>query len=242
MRWDSEECRHWSSLYNLPPPGTRCHRWDCLLTRQPMVTSVSRQMETALGAVHFCFNVCILTIYWMSTQEIPMIWDGKQKSELCDRMRIVRLLIVLFGLTKSYPKRKADETRELRAIVPQLLPNYTTSTLPPAHQVRQWTFSGQLSNPFLNRLDVTQPGSPVGTGMDVDPPSSITWQPVTAWCQVTWPCYHHYGPLTVSFQETQLSVTLTAASPSPLSSAPRRERGWCRSDVRSGFNAIPYFL
>ena len=89
-------------------------------------------------------------------------------------MRIVRLLIVLFGLTKSYPKRKADGTRELRAIVPQLLPNYTTSTLPPAHQVKQWTFPGQLSNPFLNRLDATQPGSPVDTGMDVDLPSSIT--------------------------------------------------------------------
>ena len=80
-------------------------------------------------------TVYILTIYGMSTQEIPMIWDGKQKSEKCDNMRTVTLLIIFCGLTISHPRRKDTKTRELRAIVPQLLPNYTTSTLPPAHQV-----------------------------------------------------------------------------------------------------------
>lgn len=149
MRWDSEECWHRYSLcVQLAPAHTSRHRWNCLLIWQPMVTSVSRQMETALGAAHSCFTVCIVTIYWMSTQEIPMIWDGKQKSEECDKMRTVTLLIVFFGLSKSYPKRKVDETRELRAIVPQLLPNYTTSTLPPAHQVKWGTFSETTIQPF----------------------------------------------------------------------------------------------
>jgi len=50
-------------------------------------------------------------------------------------MRTVTLLIIFCGLTISQPRRKDTKTRELRAIVPQLLPNYTTSTLPPAHQV-----------------------------------------------------------------------------------------------------------
>ena len=47
----------------------------------------------------------------------------------------------------------------------------------------------QLSNPFLNRLDATQPGCPVDTEMAVGLPCSTTWQPVTPWCQVTspWP-------------------------------------------------------
>jgi len=45
------------------------------------------------------------------------------------------LLIIFLCLTHSYPKRKENDRRELRAIVPQLLPNYTTSTLPPANQV-----------------------------------------------------------------------------------------------------------
>ena len=93
-------------------------------------------------------TVYVLTIYGMSTQEIPMIWDGKQKSEKCDNMRIVTLLIVFSGLIKSHPRRKDNETRELRAIVPQLLPNYTTSTLPPAHQVRWMTTSDTINQPF----------------------------------------------------------------------------------------------
>ena len=42
--------------------------------------------------------------------------------------------LILIALAESLPGRRKKE-RENRAIVPQLLPNYTTSTLPPAHQV-----------------------------------------------------------------------------------------------------------
>jgi len=43
------------------------------------------------------------------------------------------LVMIVVSLSEALPRRKNE--REYRAIVPQLLPNYTTSTLPPAHQV-----------------------------------------------------------------------------------------------------------
>ena len=48
------------------------------------------------------------------------------------------LLLMLLLVTGGEARRGvAGEAREVRAMVPQLLPNYTPSTLPPAHQVRR---------------------------------------------------------------------------------------------------------
>ena len=52
------------------------------------------------------------------------------------------LVMIVLSLSEALPRRKNE--REYRAIVPQLLPNYTTSTLPPAHQVNVYLSS------FLN--------------------------------------------------------------------------------------------
>ena len=47
------------------------------------------------------------------------------------------LLVLVLLVTGGQARRgRAGEAREVRAVVPQLLPNYTASTLPPAHQVR----------------------------------------------------------------------------------------------------------
>ena len=130
---DLEECRYCLSVQLVP--GVDSHRSDCLYIWPSMVTSVSRQKESALGAVNYCVSNWCISKYWISTQEIPMIWkwDGKQKKSY--KMIKESLLIIFLCLTHSYPKRKENDRRELRAIVPQLLPNYTTSTLPPANQV-----------------------------------------------------------------------------------------------------------
>ena len=48
------------------------------------------------------------------------------------------LLVLVLLVTGGQARRgRAGEAREVRAVVPQLLPNYTASTLPPAHQVRR---------------------------------------------------------------------------------------------------------
>ena len=49
------------------------------------------------------------------------------------------LVMLVVSLSEALPRRKNE--REYRAIVPQLLPNYTTSTLPPAHQVNVYLSS-----------------------------------------------------------------------------------------------------
>ena len=47
------------------------------------------------------------------------------------------LLVLVLLVTGGQARRgRTGEAREVRAVVPQLLPNYTASTLPPAHQVR----------------------------------------------------------------------------------------------------------
>ena len=53
------------------------------------------------------------------------------------------LLLLLLVVTGGEARRGvAGEAREVRAMVPQLLPNYTPSTLPPAHQVRRVNRAG----------------------------------------------------------------------------------------------------
>ena len=49
---------------------------------------------------------------------------------------LIRLiLLALLTLVTSRPERRKEARREFRAVVPQLLPNYTTTTLPPPHSV-----------------------------------------------------------------------------------------------------------
>ena len=52
---------------------------------------------------------------------------------------LIRLiLLALLTLVTSRPERRKEARREFRAVVPQLLPNYTTTTLPPASSVFAW--------------------------------------------------------------------------------------------------------
>ena len=65
------------------------------------------------------------------------------------------LLVLVLLVTGGQARRgRAGEAREVRAVVPQLLPNYTASTLPPAHQVRRFNTAGSLVHDYEPSLNL----------------------------------------------------------------------------------------